>query len=426
MIHGLILGLFLLYCLFLAGPVTDILESQPAEAKLENIALPAVNGDIEGSIDHIVFTGGSAEISGMAFIRRTDCKDNRTFIVLKSSANTYVFSTMPVTAYAIAENLPGMASNLDVSAFWTKVPLRKLEKGEYSIGIFIINGNARAMKLIDKKLVNYGKNAEVILVTSNPVTLPLPAKSDNITCFIDYQKEIDNGGDPLTEIKGWAFINSKSTDNNTIYLVLKSDNDCYIFDTLKQKRPEITANIAQPDLDLDNSGFIARITEDYVKKGVYILGLYIVSGDTGTLKYTDTVITSLFRSMPVSLSLPEQSDNITYCMDSQKRSDFKRNSVTEIKGWAYINNISTENNTIYLVLKSNSGCYLYDTLQQKRTDVTAAFTESGLDLDNSGFIARIYDDSIRPGKYKLGLFIRSSNVHVVQYTDTEINAVTAQ
>lgn len=41
--------------------------------------------------------------------------------------------------------------------------------------------------------------------------------------------------------------------------------------------------------------------------------------------------------------------------------------------------------------------------------------ESGLDLGNSGFIARIPKEEIEDGAYKIGIYIKKGDIEVLQY-----------
>ena len=74
---------------------------------------------------------------------------------------------------------------------------------------------------------------------------------------------------------------------------------------------------------------------------------------------------------------------------------------------------------IYVVLKSETATYVFDTILQKRPDVTAAYVESGLNLDNSGFIARIPKESIQKGIYRLGIYIKKDQIETLQYIMTD-------
>jgi len=68
------------------------------------------------------------------------------------------------------------------------------------------------------------------------------------------------------------------------------------------------------------------------------------------------------------------------------------------------------------MLKSDSRTYVSDTILQKRPDVTAHFEELGLNLDNSGFLARIPKEGIESGTYELGIYVKKGNIEALSYT----------
>ena len=92
----------------------------------------------------------------------------------------------------------------------------------------------------------------------------------------------------------------------------------------------------------------------------------------------------------------------------------------EIAVWAFIEGQSAEDSKIYVVLKSETATYIFDTILQERPDVTAFYVESGLNLDNSGFIARIHRDSVGEGTYTLGIYIKKGDIQALQYMDAKL------
>lgn len=116
--------------------------------------------------------------------------------------------------------------------------------------------------------------------------ISLLGETDNIMWGLS-RHTIDTATIPLD---GWAFIEGQSAENSQIYIVLKSDSITYVFDTILQKRPDVTAAYVESGLNLDDSGFIARIAKEYILDGNYRLGIYIKKGDIEALQYTDRVV----------------------------------------------------------------------------------------------------------------------------------------
>jgi hypothetical protein len=117
-----------------------------------------------------------------------------------------------------------------------------------------------------------------------------------------------------------------------------------------------------------------------------------------------------------NISLTNATNGINYDFD---RFDIYTNSIA-ISGWAFIEGQNTEDQHIYIVLKSDSNTYIFDTVIFKRTDVTAQHTQYGSNLDNSGFRAIIPLRKVDDDKYLTGLYIKKGNVETLQYTDKTI------
>jgi len=105
--------------------------------------------------------------------------------------------------------------------------------------------------------------------------MSLPAQSHDSTFNIDSSKEVTQDGNKVIEIAGWAFINGQSSENSKIYVVLQSDSNTYVFDTLPQYKPDVTAYYHTLSLNLDESGFLARIPKDNIGNATYRIGVYV-------------------------------------------------------------------------------------------------------------------------------------------------------
>ena len=114
----------------------------------------------------------------------------------------------------------------------------------------------------------------------------IPAATDNIQYWIDHLEATAH----TLEINGWAFIEGHDSVNSEIYIVLKSGNRTYIFDTMEQKRPDVTTHFKELGLNLDYSGFRALIPLRKIASGEYTVGIYITKGDIEALQYTGRVV----------------------------------------------------------------------------------------------------------------------------------------
>lgn len=113
-----------------------------------------------------------------------------------------------------------------------------------------------------------------------------------------------------------------------------------------------------------------------------------------------------------NIFLPVETSNIANNLEIVIRTD-----VIEAEGWAFIEDQSAQDSKIYIVLKSGTKTYVFDTLPYKRSDITTIYQELNLDLDDSGFIALISPEKIATGEYTFGIYIRKGETEALQYTN---------
>ena len=114
------------------------------------------------------------------------------------------------------------------------------------------------------------------------------------------------------------------------------------------------------------------------------------------------------------ITLPNVTNNITYAFD---KFDVQPSVIT-VMGWAFIDGQDAVNNQVYLVFKSDSDVYIFDTVcKLPRGDVANLFKKLGIDVTDSGFSAEILLRKFENGKYTVGIYIKSDNLEALQYTD---------
>jgi len=246
--------------------------------------------------------------------------------------------------------------------------------------------------------------------------LQLPAETNNIRYEIDF---ISTEGHTGVEIRGWSFIEGQDSKNRGLYIILKSAQRIYVFDSQIMPRPDLAQHFQDLGLNLYHSGFMTLIPVRKISNGEYTVGIYIKGGDIEALQYTDNAIVkagniarlTVRMSERQEIPLPPESGEIRFGVD---KCEVTKEEI-EIAGWAFIEGQSAEDSKIYLVLKSETAIYVFDAFLQKRPDVTAAFADSGLNLDDSGFIARIPLDTVEVGAYELGIYIKKKDIEALQY-----------
>ena len=152
--HTLIVGVFLLFLLFLAEPLFDRLEQVAGESKLYKTTLPAATDNIQYWIDDVEAVAHTMEIiNGWAFIEGHDSVNSEIYIVLKSTDRTYVFTTETVLRKGVTQHFKELGLNLDYSGFTALIPAGKIASGEYSMGIYIRKDDIEALQYTNKAVI---------------------------------------------------------------------------------------------------------------------------------------------------------------------------------------------------------------------------------------------------------------------------------
>ena len=148
-VHGMILGGFLLYSLFLAGPLFDRFEATSGISILHDISLPGETENIMWGLNtHTIDTDtATIQLDGWAFIEGHGSENKETFIVLKSHNGVYVFDAVDRRRSDIARRFDRM--DLMWSGFMAVIPSRKIRSGEYSVGLYITGDDMEALEFTD-------------------------------------------------------------------------------------------------------------------------------------------------------------------------------------------------------------------------------------------------------------------------------------
>ena len=155
--------------------------------------------------------------------------------------------------------------------------------------------------------------------------------------------------------------------------------------------------------------------------------LYSKQNKSGTVQYLSKKFNALNKlKLDSAMSqLPKQKFfSKTNAIDTSKKgiqhfmTTFKKtNKFLIVEGWAFIENtISNKGDSVLIVLSENDKFYVAPTIVHKRPDVTAHFNKPY--LDDAGYSATIFTDSIEPGSYQLGLAIKTPQGEIL-YAATE-------
>lgn len=259
------------------------------KSRLQNIALPVESQGIISTIDacRVADEAGRkfVDITGWAFIEGQGSENSTTSLVLKSAQNTYIFDTILMDRPDVTSAYGKQGINLDHSGFMTRIPLEVVENDIYELGIYIHKPDVEALQYADNGILKSADAAGLTLRPARLQKLPLPPESKGVIFGIDTCVIAEEEGRKSINISGWAFIEGKSGDNGTTFLVLKSVDNTYIFDTVGVARPDVNAVYGKPGTDVQGSGFTTRIRRESVKQDVYQLGIYILESGVGALQY---------------------------------------------------------------------------------------------------------------------------------------------
>lgn len=130
--------------------------------------------------------------------------------------------------------------------------------------------------------------------------------------------------------------------------------------------------------------------------------LYLISADTifDTIPITD-------ESRIQDITLPNENREISYFIDSVHPETLEWKEVISVKGWAFDNQSVAKNTEIFLVLDSGKSYKTFNTYKVTRHDITMAYKNLNISLDDSGFYANIPIYHIHEGRNRIILVLRN-------------------
>ena len=225
------------------------------------------NAPLEQNLDRAVSWNGEVRFDGWAYLLIADTIKRKTTVLLSNKNRTYRISTDPVERTDVAANLKRPSANY--AGFTVSIPENKLEKGTYRVGVEQASANGKYRSVRYSDLIDIGIN-DVIVPT--PASF-LPVVQD----FHSGVNHFDDHSEFFT-ISGWAIRDMKETPNSQIDLILYKDQAMYFARTNAQKREDVTAYFHN-GLNLDNSGFTAKVSKAPLPAGRYQIGVWVHSKD---------------------------------------------------------------------------------------------------------------------------------------------------
>ncbi|MHB8094834.1 MAG: hypothetical protein ACYDH0_07815 [Candidatus Aminicenantales bacterium] len=278
--------LFLIY-LFSADFIFNILMKTEREARLADISLPPETNNIEFVIDDArqikLKWKDALSIRGWVFKRDVKEKARNVYLVLKGNTDNLIYdirkdeiARRDVTDYF------RMGGDVHSHGFELELATYRLKEDLYQIGFVIEDETGRSCHISSKALVKTNgtwsvpesavSSQEAFLSERNK--MPLKKASQPARHYIDM---FEDATETVT-IAGWGFLNGLDTDGIEHYILFKNGDEIEIFSTTNQTRKDVTAHFEESELNLDESGYLARVPKGMLQKGRYLVGLYMVKG----------------------------------------------------------------------------------------------------------------------------------------------------
>lgn len=129
----------------------------------------------------------------------------------------------------------------------------------------------------------------------------LPEETD-MTSSID----LLSSSEKFIEISGFCSINDEITDNKSVYIILKSMRNIFVFSTELQKKSDIIGPYK------NTIGFSALIPKDDIEIDNYKIGIYIKKDNREALHYNDKVLDLKTDVKLKNLSSNKENANLSY------------------------------------------------------------------------------------------------------------------
>ena len=114
-----------------------------------------------------------------------------------------------------------------------------------------------------------------------PRSFPAAAPSERIVGRVDELTVSDRSA----FVRGWAVIPGVRSERGHIHLVLRSATATHVFSTVSTQRPDVAANLGDPQLT--RSGYLFARRRDQLPSGDYQIGFLIKRGGTAEYQMTD-------------------------------------------------------------------------------------------------------------------------------------------
>jgi hypothetical protein len=338
--------------------------------------------------------------NGKALLKEKGTPEYGIYILLKSGQNQYIFNTKPVQANVTPKFIADSNISANTSSHFSfALSKDSLPSGNYQVWLLLKKGNYTALQPTGHSIENQ---------SPYEILTNLPKNEDKITHFV----EVFDEGAEFVHIKGWAYLSGQGTENSQLSLVLHSDEINYLTKPKIEERTDVTDHFKN-GYNLNRSGYSMFIPKSDLNPGNYQVGIYI-KDDTKpaeSFTFTDKSFSNNVIVPEITSKLPSPDPqainfNVETVEDNQ--------DYVKVSGWAFLNNKSTDNTSISVILQQNEKYYQLKSSVFLRPDVTSHFKT--LNLDKSGFSVLIPKAQLEPGNYNIGISILDKETNTTYFS----------
>ncbi len=241
----------------------------------------------------------------------------------------------------------------------------------------------------------------------------------NSEIIYDLNESIYIGGiDEKFNLAGYAFCESDySQKNRFINILLKNEKNTFLLETSLQNRGDLK-KLSSKLIDNNNLFFSSKFSLIQLPKSQYEVYLYVKENDynyglTKLFTFDWNGKNYLKNNLEKNFDLVTFSDDLKYSIEINR----KNKNFIEVIGWAFIENINTYEQPVYLEVLNGESKFTFIADKKMRTDVATYFNNNNL-YKKSGMYFNIPFNLINEQLPVTAKLIIPSNKEILLCSDT--------
>lgn len=281
-----------------------------------------------------------------------------------------------------------------------------INKGKIIYTLFIISFIIYLIQANNIVAYLIGENVEIVKYEDLPL-------KDRVEFVID-QSYVSGSFTGKIYYKGWAFCETEEDNKNKeISLIFVSDGDSYRYTYKPKSRPDVPIAFPTKEVKGNMHGFAGEFSTVLMKDGIYKLYIFDWENeknygivDTGRLYKKDAngIREFIWSASKVDLDLSSiVTGNIKSNIEAYT---ILNDGSLKIMGWAFINEMNSKNQKVYLEITDKNDKRVYNTLSKSRYDVVDAFQNEK--YWDSGFNTQIPENELENGEITIQIYIENA------------------